>query len=206
MSAPRQRPWRRLRSTPSIAGYTAVEVLLALTVLLISSAGVMSMQKASIQGNMDARNLDVANSIARTWLDRLTTDADAWNSGTGMTQTLWLGADLGKGFVTPSVEPATLSAWSPAFDILGRDLLTTADPTAAFCTHIKIDAMAIGPTGTPTLLRATVLVFWRKNLAGAAGAPSTPFCPGPNDVAAQEAATPGVYHMLFASEAIRSST
>ena len=42
-------------------GYTAVEVMLAITVLLISTAGVMAMQTASIQGNLDARKLDVAN-------------------------------------------------------------------------------------------------------------------------------------------------
>lgn len=45
-------------------GYTAIEVMLAITVLMIGSAGVMSMQKASIQGNFDARRLDLANSIA----------------------------------------------------------------------------------------------------------------------------------------------
>ena len=43
-------------------------------------------------GNLDARKLDVANSVARTWLDRLATDASYWTSGTNpvMQQTLLL--------------------------------------------------------------------------------------------------------------------
>jgi type II secretory pathway pseudopilin PulG len=189
-------------------GYTAVEVMLAITVLLISSAGVMSMQKAAIQGNLDARRLDVANSIARLWLDRLTTDASTWNStsATTLTNTLWINANLDTGtFMTPQALPSGAPIYSPAFDILGRDLPNIADPTAVYCVHVKIDTMATttaAPAG-PVLLRATVLVFWPKNLLFAAGAPSNPLCPGPSDVAAVESSTPGTYHMLFTTEALR---
>ena len=52
----------------STAGYTAVEVLMAMTVMVIGAAAVISMQKTSIQGNLDARKTDIANSIgARGW-------------------------------------------------------------------------------------------------------------------------------------------
>jgi type IV pilus assembly protein PilV len=59
-------------------GYTAVEVLMAMTLLAIGATAVMSMQRSSIQGNADARKLDVANSIAREWLERLRRDAALW--------------------------------------------------------------------------------------------------------------------------------
>ncbi len=195
------------RSARAGRGYTAVEVMLAITVLLISSAGVMSMQKAAIQGNLDARRLDVANSIARVWLDRLTTDATTWNSTSGitLTNTMWIKDNLDTGaFMTPAALPAGAPIYSPAFDILGRDLPNPGDPTAVYCVHVKLDTMATTTTtpAGPVLLRATVLVFWPKNLLFAAGAPANPLCPGPTDVAAVEAAT-GTYHMLFATEALR---
>jgi Tfp pilus assembly protein PilV len=183
-------------------GYTAVEVLLALTVMLISTAGVMSMQKASIQGNLDARKLDVANSIARTWLDRLETDTETWNPQTNaVTFTTWLKPALDTGlFGEPAVFTGTSAFQSAAFDILGRDVADT-DPTVAFCTHIKVDTMASNVVGVPVMLRATVLVYWPKDLTGTNLGRATPLC-SETDVAHFETGNPGTYHMLFATEAL----
>ena len=181
-------------------GYTAVEVLLAMTVMIITTAGVMSMQKTAIQGNLDARKMDAANAIAQTWLDRLATDATAWNSKTptlGSTQ--WLSA-LGPAFSVPAVA----NGLSPAFDIMGRDLITGGDPTTVFCATVKLDPLAVDATANPMILRATVLVFWPKALV-VGGAPAVPLCvPGAViDAAALEAITPGTYHVSFATEALR---
>src|ERR1700736_63654 len=77
MSHPR-RP-SRLRSGAAL-GYTAVEVLMAMTVMAVGSAAVISMQKASMQGNLDARKTDVANSIARLWVERIKRDAMQWTT------------------------------------------------------------------------------------------------------------------------------
>jgi hypothetical protein len=173
-----------------------------MTVMLISTAGVMSMQKASIQGNLDARKLDVANSIARTWLDRLSTDTETWNAQTNtLAFTTWLGpADNTGLFATPAVFTGPTAFQSPAFDILGRDV-AEADPTVAFCTHIKIDTMATSVTGVPQILRATVLVYWPKDLTGTNPGRSMPLCTEA-DVAHFESGNPGTYHMLFATEAL----
>jgi hypothetical protein len=201
---------KRSRRSRSSLAYTAVEVMLAMTVLFISSAGVISMQKAAIQGNLDARKLDVANSIARIWLDRLATDATVWNVQTGLTQTLWLNTLLNNGFQTPLPQPAASPIYSPMFDILGRDI-QAQDPTVVFCTHVNVTLDALNPptlnamgavvAGGPGLLRVTVLVYWAKNLLGG-GAPSTNLC-AVSDVAGAEAAAPGTYHMIYATEALR---
>src|ERR1700722_13718834 len=61
-------------------GYTAVEVLLAITVMAIGAAGVMSMQSGAVAGDMESRRLDVANSIARTWVERLRRDSTVWTT------------------------------------------------------------------------------------------------------------------------------
>jgi hypothetical protein len=197
----------------SQGGYTAVEVLLAITVLTISSVGVISMQKAAIQGNLDARRLDVANSISRVWLDRLATDATTWNSQSGLAQTLWLNTLVGAGYQTPAMVPAAMPIYSPAFDIMGRDLFNIATDPVAFCVHVNVideaDAPPIAQVGQmmppppgPVLLRATVLVFWPKSLLGG-GAPATDWCTSVPDVAAAEAGAPGTYHMIYATEALR---
>jgi prepilin-type N-terminal cleavage/methylation domain-containing protein len=198
---------RRARSR---RGYTAIEVLLAMTVLLISTAGVMSMQKAAIQGNQDARRLDLANSIARTWLDRLAADSTSWNANNGLAFTNWLGPLQGAGFQTPIALVAGKAVWSPAFDILGRDLTTPTDPATVFCTHVNISVVtSSGAPAAPVLIQATVLVFWPKSLSNG-GVPATPLCGGAGtgvaDVAAAEATTPGTYHMIYASESIRRSS
>ena len=56
-------------------GYTVVEVMSAMTLIAIGAAGVIGMQRVTIQGGMDARNFDVATNIAREWQSRLQRDA-----------------------------------------------------------------------------------------------------------------------------------
>ncbi len=173
--------------------------MLAIGVLTISTAGVMTMQKASVLGNLDARKLDVASSIAQTWLDRLATDASDWNTQTPLATatTLVLGtlyANAGT-YVTPT---PSAGPWSAAFDIMGRDV-TVGDSSTVFCTRIMVDQMAVDSAGNPSLLRATVMVFWPTQLLGS-GAPTA--CPGPTQVSL----TPGIYHQVFAAESLRRSS
>jgi type II secretory pathway pseudopilin PulG len=202
---------------PSSRGYTAIEVMLAMTVLIISSAGVMSMQKAAIQGNLDARKLDVANAISRTWLDRLSTDASAWNSAVNLNNTVLLntlvsGSMAGTATTTAAFQmiPTGLpTGWSGAFDLLGRDVSPT-DPSVVFCTFVAIDTMATsqdagaGASGLPTFLRATVLVFWPTQLAqgGTPGPGGVPFCSTLINVSTVNSANL-TYHTLFATESLR---
>src|SRR5580704_550996 len=120
----------------------------------------------------------MANSIARTWLDRLVTDSLTWNAANGLGQTLWLGPLMGAGFQTPSLQPAANPVYSSAFDILGRDLIApNTDTTAIFCARVKVDLIAnYGTPPTPALLNVTVLIYWAKDLLGSAGTPATPLC------------------------------
>jgi prepilin-type N-terminal cleavage/methylation domain-containing protein len=216
---------RRPRLSPSHVahrGYTAVEVLLAMTVLAIGAAGVMSMQKSAIQGNLDARKLDLANSISHEWTERLRKDATQWTlpsdavlgiNNFGNTQ--WLSpayaASGGRCTTNYWLPPIPTGAYpvdgkSPAFDILGRDLNATDAPNAVFCTHICVENLLTDQTtGFPILLRASVLVFWLKQLVisqpPAAGAGICSIA----DVAADEAAKPGTWHMVYAVTAIRKN-
>ncbi|HEY8091971.1 MAG TPA: prepilin-type N-terminal cleavage/methylation domain-containing protein, partial [Polyangiaceae bacterium] len=111
-------------------GYTAVEVLMAMTVMTIGAAAVISMQKASVQGNLDARKTDVANSIARTWVERLQRDAMQWTlpnsanpAGNNIGNALLIGGNVtGTWFLPTQYMGGTPETMSPGFDILGRDV------------------------------------------------------------------------------------
>jgi hypothetical protein len=67
---------RRMRKTSR--GYTAVEVLSAMFLLAIGAAGVIGMQKVTIQGGNDARRFDIASNIAREWAEKLQRDSTFW--------------------------------------------------------------------------------------------------------------------------------
>lgn len=151
-----------LRPSSTSRGYTAVEVLMAMTVMAIGGAAVITMQKTSVTANLDARRADVANTIARTWVERLQRDSMAWTlpgpDGTG-TNNIGNAAIVGTvttnagNWFLPTQEMNITSpeSMSPAFDILGRDVpLVNAD----FCVNVRLWLL------TPDLVRADVRVIW----------------------------------------------
>lgn len=206
---------RRSRASAS-RGYTAVEVLLALTVLAIGAAGVISMQTGAIEGNLEARKLDTANSIAREWVERLRRDSTLWtlptayNQGTANLSNATflssnLGSPTGNWFQPPIPGGYPADGLSPAFDIFGRDLDIADAPNAIFCVRLKIDVIANDLLGNPELLRGTVQVFWLRQLAWSANNPLNCVQAGGNPNF-DPTANPSTYHFLFASTAIRKNT
>ena len=196
----------------------AVEVLLAMTVLAIGAAGVMSMQRGAILGDMEARRLDVANSVSRAWIERLRRDSTVWTTPNGnMTsaadncgnaasfcpQVVAGCPSYPGGWYVPNIPTAyPADGQSPMFDALGRDLITADASKAVYCVAIRVDPIvdnpyAAGTTNTHELLRATVVVYWSKQLIW--GTPDSTFCPYSVDPVVQEVAHPGTYHFLYAS-------
>jgi prepilin-type N-terminal cleavage/methylation domain-containing protein len=150
-------------------GYTATEVLVAMTLFAIGASGVIAMLRANVRGNLDARTLDVANGIARAWEDRLRRDASYWTSTTGgepgselgATKWLRLSTDAPAGWFVPTVPGAgSEQGNSPAFDLLGREL-STADASnlnkVVFCTQLRLTWLV-----TNRVVRAEVRVFWPR--------------------------------------------
>jgi type IV pilus assembly protein PilV len=136
---------RRARSLRRNArGYTAVEVLSALMLLAVGAAGVIGMQKVTIQGGADARHFDIATNIAHEWLGRLQRDAMYWTQPNANTPTSnlgtsppiqWVSACAGKPatapctgtsasqyYVLPPIAAAGFQGLSLAFDIGGREV------------------------------------------------------------------------------------
>jgi prepilin-type N-terminal cleavage/methylation domain-containing protein len=173
-------------------GYTAVEVLMAMTVMVIGAAAVISMQKATVQGDLDARKTDVANGIARTWIERLQRDAMQWTCPStacpainNITNARLLGTHVtGQWFLPIDYMGATPEAMSPGFDILGRDLPSSAlAPSttngwagAQFCVNVRLSWLVPQSLSNSEagLIRADVRVLWPRGIV--AGTPANGFC------------------------------
>lgn len=133
---------------------------MAMTIFAIGAGGVISMQKTAVQANYDARMLDVATALARTWQERLARDAVSWRTPNDFSGTAYLSAVNAPDWRVPVPTPV-LAGGSPAFDLLGRDVAIN-DPSMIFCTQIRLEWLG----GNRSLMRAEVRVIWpRANAA-----------------------------------------
>jgi prepilin-type N-terminal cleavage/methylation domain-containing protein len=201
-------------------GYTAVEVLMGMTLLSIGAAAVISMQRGAVQANLEARKLDMANAIAREWVERLRRDATLWtlpsaiNSvGNNYANAKLLSTYLQYGNTTansnwsyPDIYLQTAAApdgVSIGFDILGRDLAVTdiqgssTKPSAAvFCVHVRLNWLVVN-----SLIRAEVRVVWPRLIDQ--GANTVDWCSKGNSDAIT--GDTNHYHFVYAATAIRQN-
>jgi hypothetical protein len=190
---------------------------MAMTVMAIGAAAVMSMQKASVQGDLDARKTDLANSIARTWVERLQKDAMAWTLPSGSNPAISNMPPLlknnitGKWFLPTDDMGGTPEVMSPGFDILGRDLAQADLPNAQFCANVRLTWLVPQALpGEPGYLRADVRVLWPRGLYNSpVGGSASGFCttavaslddPDPITLGQQP-----VYHAIYTTTTIREN-
>ena len=174
---------KRKRSKLSELGYTVVEVMMALAVLSIGATGVVAMQKASVVGNLRARNLATGNALASTWIERLRLDGLRWRVLTNGintidTETAWLrevgddfpiiGGNEGQWIVPNVTSPAALEFTEVGADVRGMDDSLPANH--GFCAHIRLTQLL------PNLIRAEVRVFWLRQQGGGIDSSGTQLC------------------------------
>ncbi len=167
-------------------GYTAVEILVAITLFGVGTAGVLSLQRAAIIGSADARKVDVATAVAGEWIERLRKDSFAWtlpnasnptspsnhNTATrylavvvdGPTGTSDAGADTD--WITPTIATTVTGAeeGTAAYDLLGRPMASSdseyLNQEAPFCVQYRLHWLSYDPGGIGQMMRAEVRVFW----------------------------------------------
>jgi type IV pilus assembly protein PilV len=200
------------RGSRGSRGYTIVEVLLAMTVLTIGAAGAITMQKAAIQGNLDARKTDIAANIARMWMERIQRDSMSWTTSnpSNLGNAGLLGsatASVGKWFLpffsSYAAPGGGLASVSPGFDMLGRDVPSQAGLTNAFyCVHLRETWLAQNAT-TPTnsLMRVELRVVWPRGIAQDTYAP--PLCDTTSATTANP--DPRLYSTLYMVTAVRAN-
>ena len=180
---------------------------MAMTVMTIGASAIMSMQKASVQGNLDARKTDVANAIARTWIERLKRDSMQWTSPDNFASAKLLSGNVtNQWFLPTQYVGATPETMSPGFDILGRDLKAAHIASAVFCTHVCLSWLA-----NNSLLRADVRVLWGRGVTGTAPAGFCATAPGDFCTQAAPGGTstsspdPAIYASIYATTALREN-
>ena len=165
-------PRRAIRRRPR--GYTVIEVMLAISLLAIASAGILALHSVSAMGNMRTRDLAVGTQIAETWVERLRSDAASWtlpspsypNQPSNLDNTIWLKVvNTSPGVWLRPMDVANRG--SAAFDLLGNDVEPGSTAVPVYCTNVRLTWLFPPPvagtnaTGTP-LVRADVRVFWRR--------------------------------------------
>lgn len=183
------------------AGYTIVELMMALAVFAIGVSGIIAMQKVAAAANQHSRALSIATNLAQAWQDQLNMDASLSNRTNGFANTNWL----------KSVSGTTLQAnWfrpgyngnlgiGAAFDDLGQPLNDTgSNPASAqFCVHLRLTRLYPGSAGID-VVRAEVRVLWPRT----EGTTSTDFCAVNSNVQtiANDFAN---YHSIYQVSAVR---
>jgi prepilin-type N-terminal cleavage/methylation domain-containing protein len=210
---------QRRASRAKHRGFSAIEVLLSMTVLGVGAAAVISMERAVVQGNYDARRLDVATSIGRMWLDRLRRDSLSWTlpnphlaqsqptlaGSSNLSATKWLNVVTRP--ATTWFFPGYATATTPesaAFDALGRDLQSTELANAIYCVNYRVEWLDYPLTATALsngLMRAEVRVYWQRQIGLGS---TTALCPA--DMSDVNVSNPNqIFQFVYLTTAIREN-
>jgi prepilin-type N-terminal cleavage/methylation domain-containing protein len=157
------------------AGYTLIEVLMAIGVLAAGSVAIMAMHQAATRGNMEARQMTTGNQLAQRWVERLRRDGLNWTRSSNqafdptlLAQTTYLQSVPGPGGAPSWFVPTPLatSGETANFDYYGNDLGGPTSGTPTYCTNVRLEWLYPGRA-----LRADVRVWWVRRVAGSAPAP-----------------------------------
>lgn len=196
---------RRLRQR----GYTAVEVLAALMLFAIGAAGVIGMEKVTIQGGSDAHHYDIATGIAHEWVARLQRDATTWTQPNATiptsnlsSATTWLKDVATCNTANFCASSLGLPGYSQAFDIQGRDINDKTE--GYFCVQYRMgwvsnpETSPYSPTdeGPTALIRADIRVVWNRLEYGPIADCTT--VPTTGTLSTQ-------YHVIYVTAAIRQN-
>src|SRR5690349_14783694 len=155
---------RRLqhRTRRARAGYTLVELMMALALFTVAMLGIISLQRLMVVSNAHAKNVSVAERIAESWAAQLQMDSTSWRTNLGTTD--WLG-NVGGGWLRPGFV-AGAKNFGAAFDALGNPLPdATGLARARYCAHVRLTSLY---TDTPLvsgngMMRAEIRVFWLRD-------------------------------------------
>lgn len=158
-------------------GFTIMEVMIAIGVMMVGSMAIIGMQVQAQRQNQLAREYLTATQFAQTWVERLKVDALMWTQPAVpngaptpiqvLQNTTYLSAVLGTGASFGPITPTALSfhkqgATHQGYDIPGNTGLSYTDPFGAsrsqtYCAGARAAWVYYGRA-----MRADVRVFWPK--------------------------------------------
>ena len=151
-------------------GFTIVEVIVSMGVMVIGVMALVGLQQHTVQINSLARQMSTANQIAQTWLERMKEDAHRWNLPGDplipptpiqvLAQTTWLRAVTATPNVFQTMPMAAVT--SGAFDFQGNEIVLGTAGAPFFCVGFKPAWVYMGRA-----IRIDVRVFWPRERASA---------------------------------------
>ncbi len=163
---PRRRRSRR-QNRKRRAGYTLIEVMMAMGVLMAGAVGIMAMIQASTRGNLEAREMTTATQLAQRWVERVRRDALNWTRSSTTVNPIILARtsylqnvpNPGGALTWFAPAPPVASGESANFDFYGRDTGTPVD--SYYCTNLRLEWLYTGRA-----IRADVRVWWLRRASG----------------------------------------
>ena len=142
------------------AGFTLVEVMIAMGIMTVGSLGILSMHHAVSGANRSAHEMNTGLAITERWIERIERDSLAWS-----TQGLNSAELAGTAYLAPLGATVTSTGWftptptdadeSFAFDYFGRD--TAAAAQIKYCTNLNLSWLRQGSSA-----RVDVRTFWYR--------------------------------------------
>lgn len=184
---------RRHPRTRLTRGYTMIEVMMGLAILAVGASGVIALQKITVAGVTNGRNINVATSIAQAHLEAVRADATQWQGIDPATlnddylDAVLLNTLLPRTQTTPGAWMMPTAGYPDAADvgfgisdITGQTGGTAGTRPVGFCTHMRLVPIMFDPNsprydaaiagGGPNtqardalLIRVEVRTFWAKS-------------------------------------------
>lgn len=155
------------RSTRRRSGYTLIEAMMAVAVLMAGSVAIMAMHQAATRGNMEARQISTGNQLAQRWVERLRRDSLNWtrSSDNALDPTLLVSTTYLRSVPAPTAPalwfipaPPATSGEASQFDFWGNDLVTSSpERPAHYCANVRLEWIYPGQA-----MRADVRVWWPR--------------------------------------------
>lgn len=161
-------------------GFTLIEVMVSLGVMMVGTMAVIALQQQSVRANVHARQMTIAMQIAQRWMERLKEDAHTWTSvatdAAGVTTALANTVFLKQHLTAMSSQPGEfktllteLGTWerSNAFDQYGRDMPPATESSCAVGDSIHTYCASYRPAWIwyGQLMRVDVRVWWARDVA-----------------------------------------
>lgn len=147
-------------TTRSRAGFTLIEVMIAIGIMTVGSLGILSMHHAVSGANRSAHELNTGLAITERWIERIERDSLAWS-----TQGLNTSQLIGTAYLSGLAGTVSATDWftpSPSdadehfgFNYFGEDTDTSSE--IKYCTNLRLSWLRQGSSA-----RVDVRTFWYR--------------------------------------------
>ena len=147
-------------STDTRAGFTLVEVMIAIGIMTVGSLGILAMHHAVTRANREAREMNTALALTETWMERVERDSLLWTAQgfntTELQGTAYLKEIAGVADETAWFKPIPTGVGEYASsDFFGVDTANAAD--TKYCVNLKLAWLRQGSS-----VRVDVRTYWLR--------------------------------------------